>query len=386
MVRLRTIAAALGVASVLVPLSAGVALAHDEMDEPTPSPTVAAGPADAHLEPADLALRLPESIRLGTTISVSATLTDRRGMPIEGATIAFERPGFWGEGLNGHMLVGQAVTDENGVATITDEIRTSGDVDIEASFAGDGVHAQAMAEGHVEVVGDRQLYHPTAGLRVPWLNLWVLAGVIALVWFLYLVVGSRVVAIARAGASEAATGSVVPASAPPNGVLSTRRQFLGRALPFGAEAGIGMLGATLVTIVARSPHTHGNLMSAPATEATYRRTPVAFVGGHADMRDMPMPLEREVSFAGEVLPIFLANGGPHVAQPKNSPPPGGFRLDSYEHVLAKEGVVVPGKPEESELIEHLLTPAMQMPPSVPPLPEDQIQLIVTWIAQGAKQN
>ncbi len=54
--------------------------------------------------------------------------------------------------------------------------------------------------------------------------------------------------------------------------------------------------------------------------------------------------------------------------------------------MAKEGVVVPGKPERSEMIEHLLSPAMQMPPSVPPLPADQIQLIVTWIAQGARDN
>lgn len=61
-------------------------------------------------------------------------------------------------------------------------------------------------------------------------------------------------------------------------------------------------------------------------------------------------------------------------------------LDSYEHVLGKEGVIVPGHPEESEMIEHLLSPGMQMPSSVPPPPDDQIQLIVAWIAQGAKDD
>ena len=61
-------------------------------------------------------------------------------------------------------------------------------------------------------------------------------------------------------------------------------------------------------------------------------------------------------------------------------------LDSYEHLMAKEGVVVAGDPEASELMEHLLSPGMQMPPSVPPLPDEVIQVIVTWIAQGAKNN
>jgi hypothetical protein len=54
--------------------------------------------------------------------------------------------------------------------------------------------------------------------------------------------------------------------------------------------------------------------------------------------------------------------------------------------MSRDGIVVPGEPEESELIEHLLSPGMQMPPSVPPIPDETIQLIVTWIAQGAKDN
>jgi len=29
---------------------------------------------------------------------------------------------------------------------------------------------------------------------------------------------------------------------------------------------------------------------------------------------------------------------------------------------------------------------MQVPPSAPPLPDEQIQLIVSWIAQGARDD
>jgi hypothetical protein len=373
-----------------VALAPAAAWAHGQMEEPVAEQTMVPGPMSSHPKPAHLELRLPENVKLGSEIVVTAILTGAHDRPIEGAMIAFERPAFWGEGMSGHMLVGEAMTDADGMASITDTVRTSGGVDFEATFVGDGAHDETSAEGHVQVSGDGQLYRSKAGIVVPWLNLWILAGVIALVWGLYLVVGGRVIAIARAGrtgpAMTAVTGARVegPAEAPAS--VSTRRQFLGRLLPMGAEAGIGVLGATLVGVVVRSPHTHGNLMSVPATEAAYRRTPLAFVGSHADMREMPMPLEREVSFSKDVLPIFLANGGPHVVRPSNSPPPGGFRLDSFAHVMSKEGVIVPGKPEESEIVEHLLSPSMQMPPSLPPLPMEQIQLVVTWIAQGAGDN
>ena len=115
-------------------------------------------------------------------------------------------------------------------------------------------------------------------------------------------------------------------------------------------------------------------------------SPYMLAPGLRMMRPMPPPLDRAVSFSREVLPVFLASGGPHTVAPDHSPPPGGVRLDTYEGVMAKEGVVVPGKPEESELVEHLLSVGMQMPPSIPPLPNEQIQLIVTWIAQGAEDN
>jgi hypothetical protein len=380
--------AVLAIVALPIALAPRAAWAHGDMDEPDVTPT-AVPEMNVHLKPAHLELRMPKEIRLGSTVTITAVLEDDHGMPIAGGTVAFERPAFWGDGMSGHMLVGEVMTDKDGMAVITDRIRTSGDVDIEATFVGDAVHREAMAEESISVLGDVSLYQPSAGLNVPWLNLWILAGVIALVWGLYLVVGARLVAIARSPVS-AGVGEMQPATAaPPTGTpeaVATRRQFLARLLPFGAEAGIGMVGATLVGIVARSPRTHGNLMSVPATEAAYDRTPVAFVGMHADMRAMPMPLEREVSFSREVLPILLANGGPHVVQPKNSPPPGGFRLDSYANVMTKDGVVVPGKPDESEMVEHLLSPAMQMPPSLPPLPMDDIQLVVTWIAQGAKDN
>lgn len=366
---------------------------HGEMEEPLghPEEEPASPPerrAEGHAEEEELEPEVPlielsfqEGAALGDHIWMRATLTDPHdGAPIEGAAIAFEAMVAWGEEMVGWMSLGEATTDRTGTATLTTQMRSSGELEVRAVFLGGDGFAPASGSAHLEVMGDARLYEPTAGIRVPWLNLWVLAAVIGLVWGTYLLVGARLIAIARPVPAIAAEAS---AHAAPG--ATSRRAFLTRALPIGAQAGIAAIGVGLVGLVARSPRTHGNLLAPPAT-LDYDRTPVARVGRSMEMRPMPEPLDRPVSFSREVLPIFLANGGPHAVQPEHSPPPGGLRLDTYAGVMAREGVVVPGKPEESELVEHLLSVGMQMPPSVPPLPDEQIQLIVTWIAQGAKDD
>jgi len=380
--RLRFLAVAVLVSVVMTP---GSALAHGEEEEEAPGQGAVTEPGHAEggegvaeeAETPNLEIGLPEEAELGQTITVRATLTDPHdGAPIAGALVVFETAASWGEEFGGHMVIGAATTDATGTATIRTELRSSGDVEIAAAFQGGEGFGSVEGSEMVDVHGDAQLYEPETGLHIPGLNLWVLAGVIALVWSVFFLVGLRVLAIARPR----------PGGEDPAGVTgTTRRQFLARALPFGAQAGVAAAGAGLVTLVARSPRTHGNLLAPPAT-ANYHRTPVARVGQIMEMRQMPDPLDREVSFSKDVLPVFLVSGGPHVVAPEHSPPPGGLRLDTYEGIMAKEGVVVPGEPEESELVEHLLSVGMQMPPSVPPLPDEQIQLIVSWIAQGARNN
>jgi len=387
--RARAAAAAVSAIVALVVLPA-TAWAHGEIgQEPGQEPGVtepghgvqegAEGEAEVPL----IELEVPDGAELGSHVTLRATLTDPHdGRPIGHASILFQAPAVWGEEIRGWMTLGVAMTGRNGTASLTTQVRTSGEVEMKAVFLGGDGFAPVSGSAHLDVHGDAQLFEPAVGLRVPWLNLWVLAAVIGLVWGTYLLVGLRVMAIARASPVVVAEG---PGSTPPSPGATSRRSFLARALPLGAQVGIAAIGTGLVALVARSPRTHGNLMAPPAT-LDYQRTPVARVGAAMEMRPMPPPLGRPVSFSREVLPIFLASGGPHVVAPEHSPPPGGLRLDSHEGVMAKEGVVVPGRPEQSELVEHLLSVGMQMPPSVPPLPEEQIQLIVTWIAQGANDN
>ncbi len=372
--------AALGVAmgaALIVAMigSSTAARAHGGMTAP-PS-TTSGVPMKIGDMPVQLEVQIPAKIQLGSTVTISATLTNMNGHPIPGATIYFEQPAYWGEMVNGHMPIGSATTDHAGVATISAQMRTGGESDVDAMFGGNPRYAAGEASGSFTVTGDVQLITSHTGLTIPWLNLWALAAVIALVWGLYFVVGLRILGILRA--SWAAERAAVVA----DGAVS-RRHFLGHAVPYGAQAFMGLFGAGLIAVVARSPRTHGNLMAPPQT-AGFTRSPVTRIGQVMPMRAMPEPLSRTVSFSTEVLPILQRHGGPHIVRPTSSPPPSNVMLDSYEHVMAK-GIVVPGKPESSDMIEHLLSTAVQMPPSVPPLPVEVVQIIVTWIAQGAKNN
>ena len=88
-------------------------------------------------------------------------------------------------------------------------------------------------------------------------------------------------------------------------------------------------------------------------------------------------VDAEVSFSADVWPIIEkyalnAHGGK-----------GGIFLENYDDIVAQ---VVPGDPESSMLYKVLIADgAPQMPPGNP-LPEELIQTIYDWIAQGAQNN
>lgn len=92
----------------------------------------------------------------------------------------------------------------------------------------------------------------------------------------------------------------------------------------------------------------------------------------------------KVSFHQDVLPILTQNcvkchGGE-----------GGLYLDNYDHVMAggsSGAVVIPGKPDQSELVERIEGVAQpRMPLDAPALPSNEINTIVTWVEEGAPNN
>lgn len=97
--------------------------------------------------------------------------------------------------------------------------------------------------------------------------------------------------------------------------------------------------------------------------------------------------EEKIDFNAEIRPILnnkciTCHGGVK----KN----GGFSLLFREEALAKgesgEYAIVPGKPGESEMIKRLThhDPEFRMPLDAPPLSDEEIKKLTTWIKQGAE--
>ena len=91
------------------------------------------------------------------------------------------------------------------------------------------------------------------------------------------------------------------------------------------------------------------------------------------------------SFNADILPILTnrcAFAGCHVAGG-----PEGIDLRTYNAVIAggnDDHTVIAGDARDSELVEQIVEG--EMPPNGPPLPAAQIQLIIDWINEGAKNN
>jgi hypothetical protein len=99
----------------------------------------------------------------------------------------------------------------------------------------------------------------------------------------------------------------------------------------------------------------------------------------------------KVSFKKEIMPVLIKKCmGCHNTEDEG---PSGLYLDDYKELMrgdSKHGPVVkPGESDESLLILKLKGTAKfgkQMPRGKTPLDEETIQMISTWIDQGAKNN
>jgi hypothetical protein len=91
------------------------------------------------------------------------------------------------------------------------------------------------------------------------------------------------------------------------------------------------------------------------------------------------------SFNADILPILTnrcALAGCHVAGG-----PHGIDLRTYKTLIAggeDEEIIIVGDAKESEIVEEIVEG--KMPPNGPPLEVAQIQLIIDWINEGAKNN
>jgi mono/diheme cytochrome c family protein len=95
------------------------------------------------------------------------------------------------------------------------------------------------------------------------------------------------------------------------------------------------------------------------------------------------PPPADVSFSGDVLPIFQAScGACHGSF-------GGWASDSYNAVMTSGDnapAVIPGDPDGSLLVQLLQDPGSGLMPPAGALPADEIQMIIDWILAGALDN
>ena len=167
-----------------------------------------AGTADA--THATLKVVAPTNLTAGDSVDIQAVLNSAHGAEaVPGATISFYMDGSFG-GVEGKVLLGQAVTDKDGIAVLNYLPRTAGEHQLHVEYLTPGSSEPEVATWSHDVSGaSHQFYQSTAGVQIPGLNVWVLMGVLAAVWAILLSVAARVIAIAGAG-SEAVTAA--PAS------------------------------------------------------------------------------------------------------------------------------------------------------------------------------
>lgn len=91
-----------------------------------------------------------------------------------------------------------------------------------------------------------------------------------------------------------------------------------------------------------------------------------------------------VSFSAEVMPILERRCWECHSEQNTEL---GLRLDSYEGIMAGSDygtVVEPGDPDGSLLID--MVESGDMPEEGDPVPPEELEVIKTWIAEGAQNN
>ena len=156
-----------------------------------------AGTADAsHMK---LDVVAPSQLTVGDSVDIQAVLhAAHGGEAVAGATVTFYMDGSFG-GIDGEVILGHAVTDENGVAVLNYQPRSAGEHQLRVEYLTPGAgEPEETTWSHSVSGATGQLYRSSAGVQIPGLNVWLLIAVVAAVWVILLSVAVRVIAIANA--------------------------------------------------------------------------------------------------------------------------------------------------------------------------------------------
>jgi hypothetical protein len=120
-------------------------------------------------QPTAIGVAAPASALLGQDVALQAKLVAAGGAPVAGVVVTFAMPATFLNG-SGDMVVAEAKTDKQGIASAQFQARRSGAITITAMFSGDDTYAPAKSSTQTTVTGSQQLYQEHAGVSIPGLN------------------------------------------------------------------------------------------------------------------------------------------------------------------------------------------------------------------------
>lgn len=143
----------------------------------------------------------------GSRLVVAAYLIDPVGNPISGQAVTFSSDAEFMNTL-GNIQIGQAVTDDTGLASFVYIPKSVGAHTITARFAGNAVFAPVAASSPLQVTEGEATYQEEQPFRIPGANVNLVALILTTVWGLYFVVTILFWRISRSGKSSGpASGS-----------------------------------------------------------------------------------------------------------------------------------------------------------------------------------
>ena len=147
-------------------------------------------------DPVSVKVEVPKEASLGDNVSVAAELRDGKGGPVPGATIILWTPASF-LSVGGAVRLGEVPTDAQGRAEFSFQARSTGALTINAYFPGNSLYEPGQGSAELAVAGTAQLYQQEAGVRVRGIGVWLLVGLIGIVWSVYFSVMILVTLIAR---------------------------------------------------------------------------------------------------------------------------------------------------------------------------------------------
>lgn len=133
---------------------------------------------------------------VGQEMVLTARLTNQEGLAVEGAEVIFLRDAPF---LNAstELEIGRAVTDSQGLATLSFIPRSEGELLILVDFGGNARYGPSFNDGIALVETGPALYSEEAGVKIPGVNISLLIGVLSVIWGAYFFVMAQMWLIGR---------------------------------------------------------------------------------------------------------------------------------------------------------------------------------------------